>query len=38
MTNIDKMVAEALKRINEFINRSAAQQKRQMVAAWRKQK
>lgn len=35
MTIIDKMVAEALKRLHEFINRSAAQQKRQMIASWR---
>jgi hypothetical protein len=36
MTKIDKMVAEALKRLQAHINRSAGQQKRQMVAAWRK--
>ncbi len=38
MTNIDAMVADALKRLHHFINRSAAQQKRQMLAAWKKRK
>jgi len=38
MTNIDRMVEEALKRLQAYINRSAAQQKRQMIASWRKQK
>ena len=38
MTNIDKMVAEALKRLQAYINRSAAQQKRQMLASWRAKK
>lgn len=33
---IDQMAKDALKRLQEFINRSAAQQKRQMLAAWRK--
>lgn len=38
MDNIDRMVADALKRLREYINRSAAQQKRQMLASWRKRK
>ena len=35
---IDQMAKDALKRLQAFINRSAAQQKRQMIAAWRKRK
>lgn len=38
MTKIEKMVAAALKRLQEFINRSAGQQKRQMMASWRAKK
>lgn len=38
MTNIDRMVEDALKRLREYINRSAAQQQRQMIASWRKRK
>jgi hypothetical protein len=32
---IDQMASEALKRINEYIARCAAQQKRRMLEAWR---
>lgn len=38
MTKIDKMAQEALKRIIARINRSAGQNKRQMIAAWRAKK
>ena len=31
----DQMVREALKRINEYIARCAAQQRRRMLEAWR---
>lgn len=36
--DLDKMVADAQKRIQQFINRAAAQQKRQMVASWKAKK
>jgi len=38
MTNIDKMAAEAIKRVLIQINRCAGQQKRQMIATWRRRK
>jgi hypothetical protein len=38
MTKIDKMASEAIKRLIAHINRSAGQQKRQMLAAWRAKK
>jgi hypothetical protein len=36
MIDLDKMVEEAMKRIKEKINRSAAQHLRAMRKAWRK--
>jgi hypothetical protein len=38
MTNeqLQKMVDDAMKRLTRFINRCAGQQKRQMMAAWKK--
>jgi hypothetical protein len=37
MTDLDRAAAEALKRINQFIARSAAQHIRQMLANFRKE-
>lgn len=36
MLDLDKMCREAIQRLQERINRSAGQQKRQMAAGWRK--
>lgn len=38
MLNLDKMVADAIKKLTLFISRSAGQHKRQMLAAWRSKK
>lgn len=36
MLDLDQMCRDAIQRLQERINRSAGQQKRQMAAGWRK--
>lgn len=36
MLDLDQMCRDAMRRVQEHINRSAGQQKRKMAAGWRK--